>query len=476
MTLENPLFDVQEPLEAGESETIERVDPEVRVRIKWWGWGLRIGTLLLLLLIVYLDLSLGLKYADPLIVYSTLMPVHTLIVFSVTWLLFRNRAVGKVGDDLVSVIIPIYNQEAMIEDVIDAVYRSKYGNLEVVAVDDGSKDETGRILDGLSREYPALRVIHKKNGGKRTAVAEGFYASRGKYVVLMDSDSIVDPNAIGEFMKAFMGNPRVGGMVGEGKVWNSGANLLTKCQSAWYDYCFNIHKRCESYFGTVLCCSGCLAAYRREAIQDYIPYWRDEKTQYSDDRQLTTFAIAEPWVRRELAPIPQRLKESMASYDDAEDRGLTAHSMIKWETVYIPSAVVYTEVPENLRKFYRQQLRWKKGYLRTNFFVSAFFWRKNPLMALIYYIEFMTTFTSPLISFIMLVYSPLVLHDYYLPVYFVLGQVLIGVAAGIDRKAREERAVHWVYNGLMNLFLSLVMTWVIIPAVFTIREKRWLTR
>jgi hyaluronan synthase len=121
-------------------------------------------------------------------------------------------------------------------------------------------------------------------------------------------------------------------------------------------------------------------------------------------------------------------------------------------------------------------LRWKKGYLRTNFYVSAFFWRKNPIMALIYYLEFMTTFTSPLISFVMLVYSPFVLHDYMLPIYFVSGQVILGFAAGIDRSAREEKTVHWLYNGLMNLFLSLVMTWVIIPALFTIREKRWLTR
>jgi hypothetical protein len=97
-------------------------------------------------------------------------------------------------------------------------------------------------------------------------------------------------------------------------------------------------------------------------------------------------------------------------------------------------------------------------------------------MALIYYLEFMTTFTSPLISFIMLVYSPLVLHDYFLPIFFVSGQVLLGLAAGVDRSARGERTVHWAYNGLMNLFLSLVMTWVLIPAVFTIREKRWLTR
>jgi hyaluronan synthase len=177
-----------------------------------------------------------------------------------------------------------------------------------------------------------------------------------------------------------------------------------------------------------------------------------------------------------MAPIQQRLKESMASYDDAEDRGLTAHSMVNWETIYVPSALVYTDVPENMKKFYKQQLRWKKGYLRTNFYVSAFFWRKNILMALLYYIEFMTTFTSPLISFIMLVYSPLVLHDYMLPVFFVTGQIFIGLAAGVDRFARGETKVHWIYNGVMNLFLSLVMTWVIIPALLTIKEKRWLTR
>ena len=51
---------------------------------------------------------------------------------------------------------------------------------------------------------------------------------------------------------------------------------------------------------------------------------------------------------------------SMASYDDAEDRGLTSYTMHEWQTVYVPTAVVYTDVPEKCRQYLRQQIRWKK--------------------------------------------------------------------------------------------------------------------
>ncbi len=475
MTLEDPALEGFTTDSLEESNNEAPISP-VKTHLKRWIWPVRAIVLLGMLYIVYSDFILGLKYSDPLVVYSTLMPAHTLIIFSVTWLISRNRAAGETPRDLVSVIIPIFNQKVMIRMVIEAVYKSNYHNMEVIAVDDGSNDGTSDILDRIRLDHQDLKIIRKKNGGKRTAVATGFFASKGRYIVLMDSDSIIDPNAITELMKAFYGNPKIGGMVGNGKVWNPDKNTLTKSQTAWYDYCFNIHKKCESYFGTVLCCSGCLAAYRREAIVDYIPYWKNEKTQYSDDRQLTSYTIASPWAKKELAPIPKRLMESVASYDDAEDRGLTAQSLVNWETTYVPTAVVYTEIPETLKKFFMQQLRWKKGYLRTNFFVSAFFWRKNPIMALLYYIEFMTTFTSPLVSFIMLIYAPLVLHDFYLPAIFILGQVFIGVAAGIDRIAREENTVNWFYNVLMNIFLSLVITWIIFPAIWTFREKRWLTR
>lgn len=413
---------------------------------------------------------------DPLLVYSTLMPVHTLAVFVAGWLFYKNRANGRAPNDLVSVIVAVYNQKSLIADVIDAIFRSTYINIEVIAVDDGSKDGTKEVLDLLAGIYPDMKVIHKSNGGKRTAVAQGFYASKGEYVVLIDSDSIVDEYAIEEFMKTFSANPKVGGVVGNGKVLNADRNILTRVQDAWYDYAFNIHKTTESIFGSVLCCSGCLAAYRREAIARFIPYWVEATIQNSDDRDLTTYAIATPWAKSELAPLSHKLMESMANYDDSEDRGLTAQTLVEWETVYVPTAIVHTEVPEKLRSYIRQQIRWKKGYIRSSFFVSAFFWRKNPIISLVFYTEFMSTFTAPIVILTVYFYGPFVLQQYWLPVTYIAGQLAIGLAAGLDYKFRDATAKNWKYKPPMNVFASLVLPWLIIPALLTYKKNRWLTR
>jgi hyaluronan synthase len=398
------------------------------------------------------------------------------MVFAVGWLFFKSRARGRIGNDLVSVIIPIYNQEALIEEVIDAIFRSTYKNLEVVAVNDGSKDGTKEVLDYLRTIHPQLNVIHKKNGGKRTAVATGFYASKGRFLILIDSDSIIEENAIEEFMKTFNANPKVGGVVGNGKVWNANKNLLTKCQDAWYDYAFNIHKTTESFFGAVLCCSGCMAGYRKEAIAEYIPYWASSSTQFSDDRFLTSYAIATPWAKKEFTAISERLKESMSKYDDSEDRGLTSHTLTEWETAYVPTAIVHTEVPETFRRFLKQQIRWKKGYIRTNFFVSAFFWRKNPLMSTIFYLEFMNSLTAPLIFFIVYLYMPFILNNPWLTLSYFLGNLLIGVTAAADYRFRDCKAKFWIYKPIMVMITTNINLWLLFPALWTFRKNLWFTR
>jgi len=426
--------------------------------------------------LMVLNIVIAVSLWDPLIVYSTLMPIHTLAVFLVGWVFFRSKASGTVNNDLVSVIIPAYNQASLIAQVVEAIFRSTYSQIEVVAVNDGSTDGTGAILNQLTTLYPRLKVIHQPNGGKRKAVARGFYTAKGKFIVLIDSDSVIDEYAIEEFMKTFNAHPEVGGVVGNAKVLNADRNLLTKCQDAWYDYAFNVHKTTESTFGTVLCCSGCLAGYRREAIEDFIPFWSAATVQNSDDRDLTSYAMATPWAKSELAPLARRLAESMASYDDSEDRGLTAHTLIEWQTVYVPSAVVYTEVPHTIKTYYRQQTRWKKGYIRSSFFVSAFFWRKHPVIALIFYTEFMMTFIAPVSIFAIYAYAPIVLHHFWLPITYVLGQLLIGFAAGIDYKFRNRKAGYWTYKPIMNVLASLFLPWLIFPALWNYRKNRWMTR
>ncbi|MEW6603163.1 MAG: glycosyltransferase [Thermoproteota archaeon] len=463
--------------------SLQRISKDGRILVSRKGWFVRIVTITAIAMMVGFTLYGGLQIGDPLVVYSTIMPFHSIVVLGIGWFLYKSPTKeGPLGDELVSVIIPVYNQKGMIDIVIDSIYRSTYGNIEIIAVNDGSKDGTKEVLDGLAKTYPNLKVIHKKNEGKRKAVATGFNFSKGKYVVLIDSDSVLEKNAVTELIRAFKADPKIGGVVGHVKVWNSDKNTLTKCQDVWYDFAFNVHKACESYFGSVTCISGCLAAYRRDVVMNFIPYWANSPIHFSDDRQLTSYVLASNWAKEGLKEVvapgfSQKLMESAARYDDSEDRVLTAQALATWKTVYVATAIAYTDVPEKLRGFFKQQERWKKGYLRTNFFVSSFFWhRRHPLMSLVYYTEFMTSFTAPLIVFTVLFYEPFILKQYMFPV-FLLGSLLLkGVAVGLDYKYRDPAAKNWKYKPLMNIFGNMVLSWILFPALWNFRKNRWLTR
>lgn len=458
----------------GNPQTIES---NGKIHIPKWGWGIRFGVIVSLVLIIGYVLSRAIQLGDPFMIHSTILPIHSILLLVVGWFFYRNTATGKVGNELVSVIIPVYNQVSMIRSVINAISLSSYKNLEIIAVNDGSTDGTKKILDELASKYSNLKVIHNKNQGKRKAVGTGFASSKGKYLIFIDSDSIIDPKAIEELLKSFNSDKKIGAVVANAKPWNNKKNLLTKLQDIWYDVQFNIHKSCESKFGTVICCSGCMCGYRREAISEFIPQWIQANVVIGDDRELTSFVIAKPWSKLELlSAFAQKRLDYSCNFDDAEDRILTAQSLIEWKTVYVSSAVVYTDVPEKVKGFLKQQIRWKKGYLRAQLFVSAFFYQKNPLIALIFYLEFMSSTTLPLMIMVVLFYEPIIMKQYWFTAFFVLSQLLIGLVEGTDSKLRNPKSITWKYKPIMNLFTTFVVSWMLIPAIITLKKNEWGTR
>lgn len=455
----------------------QKIDSNGRIHIPKWGWIFRFGVIISLVFIISYVLLRALEIGDPFMIHSTIVPIHSILLLVIGWTFYKNTATGKIGNDLVSVIIPVYNQISMISSVINAVNSSSYKNLEIIAVNDGSTDGTKGVLDQLAKKYRNLKVIHKKNEGKRKAVGTGFASSKGKFLIFIDSDSIIDSIAIEEFMKSFNSNKKIGAVVANAKPWNNKKNLITKLQDIWYDVQFNIHKACESKFGTVICCSGCMSGYRREAVSEFIPQWIKANVVIGDDRELTSFVLAKPWSKPELlSAFAQERLDYSSKYDDAEDRILTAQSLIEWKTVYVSSAVVYTDVPEKVKGFLKQQIRWKKGYLRAQLFVSAFFYQKNPIMAFIFYLEFMSASTLPLMIVIVLFYEPIIMKQYWFTAFFILAQLLIGLIEGIDSKLRNPKSDNWKYKPIMNLFTTFVVSWTVIPALITLKKNEWGTR
>ena len=102
----------------------------------------------------------------------------------------------KENEVLISVIIPIYNVAPYLEKCVHSVLNQSYKNLEIILVDDGSTDESGKICDDLERKDQRIRVIHKQNEGLGLTRNYGLKHAKGKYVLFTDSDDYVDISAI----------------------------------------------------------------------------------------------------------------------------------------------------------------------------------------------------------------------------------------------------------------------------------------
>lgn len=453
----------------------QKIKNNGKIKIPKIAWIVRFITIFGMTGVITYNFSVGLQLQDPLIIFSTLLPLEALIIALVGWVFYRNPSKGIAGNELVSVLIPVYNQKSMISIVIDAIANSTYRNVEIIAVNDGSTDGTKEVLDSLNGKYPNLKVIHKKNGGKRSANATGFYHAKGNFIVFIDSDSVIDQYAIEEFMKTFNGNSSIGAVVGHANVWNSKKNLLTKIQDSWYDFSFNIVKTSESTLKSVLVCSGCLSAYRREAIEKFIPLWtKNQMTKHVDNE--TTYFKSNPWINKRSEKISKKILEWASLFDDAEDSVLTSQTLVDWKAQYVATAKVYTDVPENMRGFVKQQIRWKKGWVRAALFLMTYFWRKHPVISTVFYINFASGFAMPLIMFTIFFYTPLVLQQFYLPLVFTAGIMLIGIAQGLDYKFRDPLTKNWKYKPLANILTGFVLPWLMIPALLSIRKSRWMTR
>ena len=97
---------------------------------------------------------------------------------------------------LVSVVVPVYNAEKYLDKCIESLLGQSYGNLEIILVNDGSTDKSGRICEGYARKDSRVRVIHKDNGGVSDARNSGLKKASGKYLCFLDSDDYIETGTV----------------------------------------------------------------------------------------------------------------------------------------------------------------------------------------------------------------------------------------------------------------------------------------
>lgn len=354
----------------------------------------------------------------------------------------------------VTIIIPCFNEEEWIDRTILSCMNQDYpiDKLEVIVVDDCSNDRSVEVIkatiEKLKNEAKRFDVpnrisyyVQEENAGKREALCKGVIHAKHDLVVFVDSDSFLDPFAIRNIVVPFK-DPKMGGVSGRTDVANTYTNVLTKMQSVRYYIAFRIMKAAEAYFDAVTCLSGPLACYKKEIIVDNMETW-----------------------------LNQEFLGQKATFGD--DRAMTNIILRNYRTSYQDTAICQTIVPNRYKVFLKQQMRWKRSWLRESVIASKFIWRKEPFMALSFYIGLLVPIAAPVIVIYNLIYVPIVHHVF--PTTFIAGLIMMSLMMSFAQLL-FRKSTTWIFGLVFCIFYEAVLLWQMPIAWVTFWKATWGTR
>jgi hyaluronan synthase len=378
------------------------------------------------------------------------MGILLLLMRTVLWLVYRPfKPVSEEGAPALTVVIPVYNEGAMVEETIASVASAAYPHdrLQIIAIDDGSTDDTWHHIRHAELRFPgvvtALRL--PVNHGKRGALAEGFRRATGEVIVTVDSDSVIERGALLAIAGPFR-DPRVGAVAGKVAVHNRRSGLIPRMLHVRFILSFDYLRSAQSVFRTVYCCPGALAAYRAAVVRRVLPAWERQRflgTQctYGEDRALTNDILA-------------------SGYD----------------TLYQRTAVVHTVVPETYFKLCRMFLRWDRSYIREELRYARIVWSR-PLGSRIlsFYESTITNLRFPVGYVSIALWVANAVKDPGSVVRMLLAIMVVSLVY-VLYYLRSERSWDFVFGILYAYFSFFALTWIFPYAALTVRARGWLTR
>ena len=354
----------------------------------------------------------------------------------------------------VSIIIPCFNEEEWIDRTIKSCMNQDYpiDQLEVIVVDDASNDRSVEIIqDTVSKIHSEAEryhtkkrlqyVVQEENRGKREALARGAKMAKHDLIVFVDSDSFLDPFAIRNLVQPFQ-DPKMGGVSGRTDVANTYTNTLTKMQSVRYYIAFRIMKAAEAYFDAVTRLSGPLSCYRKDLVLEHMDAWLNQqflgqKATFGDDRSLTNFI----------------LKNHRTSYQD--------------------TATCATIVPNSYNIFLKQQMRWKRSWIRESIIAGSFIWKKEPFTAVFFYMGLLVPIFAPIIVLYNLIYVPII-HRVF-PTTFLVGILMMALLMSFTQMILRKSTT-WIFGIAFVLYYEAVLLWQMPIAWVTFWKSTWGTR
>src|SRR3989338_8046708 len=226
----------------------------------------------------------------------------------------------------VSILVPAYNEEKTISDTVNSLINLKYpkNKIEIIIINDGSKDNTLAVAKRLSKKYSQLKVLNKENSGKANSLNEAIKVAKGELIAVVDADSYPESDALFK-MVGYFEEKEVSAVTSRVLVKNK-KNYLERFQVLDYSIIAWTRKLLD-FVNSVYVTNGPLSVYRKSTVK---------KIGGFDPKNLT------------------------------EDIEITWHILsIGHKTKMSYSAIVYTTVPDNLKSWINQRVRWNLGGIQT---------------------------------------------------------------------------------------------------------------
>lgn len=351
-----------------------------------------------------------------------------------------------------TVIVPAYNEGILVFNTLLSLADSDYPTekLEILAIDDGSKDDTWNWIKEAKLILGDRLSIHKqpKNMGKRHALHWGFTTGKGEIFITVDSDSIVNDKTIRNIVSPFITNDNCGAVAGNVKVLNKKNGIIPKMLNVSFAFSFEFVRSAQSSLGSVLCTPGALAAYKREAVLNCL----------------------DSWINQTFLGQPSAI---------GEDRALT-NMILKqgYNVLFQKNAIVYTNTPEKYKNLYKMFIRWERSNVRENIMMSKFAFKNfrtgtksgTRILLLMQWLNIIVAIP---------IFISVIIFTFLNPILFIatsFSGILIFSSIQMIFYAKKYKTKEALFAYVYSIFYMFGLFWITPYAIVTARKSGWLTR
>jgi len=370
-------------------------------------------------------------------------------------LYFKYKPIESVSNEELptcTVIVPAYNEGKQVYATLMSLAESEYPTekLQLLAIDDGSKDDTWSWMQEAKKVLGERVAIYQQpeNKGKRHALYRGFNLGTGEVFVTVDSDSVVNADTLRNLVSPFVVNEKCGAVAGNIRVLNNEKALLPKMLNVNFVLSFEFMRSAESTLESVLCTPGALAAYRASAVFECLPEWINQ-----------TF-MGKP-------------------SDIGEDRAMTNMILKQGQHVLFQrNAYAYTNVPEQYKGLYKMFIRWGRSNVRENIAMSKYVFTQfregstlgSRLLFINQFLKIIMSYPLIMIMLFFVISHPLL----FLSSTFLGIMVYSSFPVLFYAKRYKLSESLWAYS--YSILHTFGLFWITPYAIATASRSGWLTR